>query len=188
MSDPENEPMEGPAWDALALSARPVEPPPELRGRVLAVARRRPTLMRLPLAAVAAVAVVALLAGALIGNALRTPNPPPTAQVTYFTLAGHGTYLNVNGDVTYVKGQLAVVQFADLPELQPSKVYELWLITPGQHVDAAGVFTPDHNGDAQVVVKRSLASYAVIAVTVEQGPDGASAPTQQPVISGTIPA
>jgi anti-sigma-K factor RskA len=188
MSDPENEPMQGPVWDALALSARPVEPAPELRSRILAAAVRRPTLTRLPLAAVAAVAVVALLAGALIGTTLRAPNPPPAAQVTYFTLAGHGIYSNVHGDATYVKGQLAVVQFADLPGLQPSQVYELWLITPGQRADPAGVFTPDHNGDAQVVVKRSLAAYAVIAVTVEQGPDGVSSPTQQPVISGTISA
>jgi anti-sigma-K factor RskA len=188
MPDPEEEPMGGPTWDALGLSARPVEPPPELRGRILAAAARPPSRFRLPLAAVAAIAVVALLAGALIGNALRSSPPPPSAQVTYFTIAGQGTYLNVNGDVTYVKGKLAVVQFADLPVLEQGKVYELWLITPGRHADQAGVFTPDPNGDAQVVVKRSLSSYAVMAVTIEQGPSGVSEPTQAPVISGSIPA
>jgi len=35
-------------------------------------------------------------------------------------------------------------------------------------------------------VSRPLAGYTTMAVTTEQGPDGVTAPTQQPQLAGTI--
>ncbi len=134
----------------------------------------------------AAIAVVALLAGLLMGNALRATPPQSGPQVSHFTLAGSGAASNVTGDVSYVKGQVAIIHFSDLPTVEPGRVYELWLITAGNHADAAGVFTPDARGEAQIVVNRSLGGYKLIAVTVEAGPTGVSAPTQAPEISGNI--
>ncbi|TMC89525.1 MAG: anti-sigma factor [Chloroflexi bacterium] len=184
MSD-QGQRMDEQVLNALALSVERVEPPPALRQRVLTAARR-PAPMRLPLTAVAAIAVVALLAGLLMGNALRATPPQPGPQVSHFTLAGSGAASNVTGDVTYVKGQVAIIHFTDLPAVEPGRVYELWLITVGNHADAAGVFTPDARGEAQIVVNRSLVGYKLIAVTVEAGPAGVSAPTQAPEISGNI--
>ena len=88
MSD-QGQRMDEQVLNALALSVERVEPPPALRRRVLTAARR-PAPMRLPLAAVAAIAVVALLAGLLMGNALRATPPQSGPQVSRFTLAGSG--------------------------------------------------------------------------------------------------
>jgi len=35
-------------------------------------------------------------------------------------------------------------------------------------------------------VRKSLAGYSLMAVTIEAGPSGVSAPTQQPQIYGTV--
>ena len=99
----------------------------------------------------------------------------------------HGTLAGASAKVTNLASDhVAVVEFNGLPAPEPGKVYELWLITPGGRADAAGVFTPDSNGHIVIVVDRSLEGYSVMAVTVEQGPNGAGAPTQQPQLSGTI--
>jgi anti-sigma-K factor RskA len=66
------------------------------------------------------------------------------------------------------------------------QMLELWLIGAGSRVDAAGVFVPDGNGNKVVVVSQPLAGYATMAVTTEQGPDGVTAPTQQPQLAGSI--
>jgi hypothetical protein len=81
---------------------------------------------------------------------------------------------------------LALVDFSGLPALESGKVYELWLITPGGRPDAAAVFVPDSNGGKVVLVSRSLAGYALMAVTTERGPDGETAPTQQPQLYGNL--
>ena len=195
----ENE-LDSPVLDALALGVEPVAPPADLRGRILAAAAggaeivplarqpRRRILPQVPIGAVAAIAVVALLAGALIGNTLKGSGPPPpAAQVTHYTLSGHGPVAGVTATVTYVAtDRIAAVTFQGLPALPAGKVYELWLITPDNRADPAGVFVPEVNGTAQVVVDRSLAPYKLMAVTVEIGPNGVGAPTQQPQIYGAV--
>src|SRR2546430_13811116 len=99
MSD-QGQRMDEQVLNALALSVERVEPPPALRQRVL-IAARRPAPMRLPLAALAAIALVALLAGLLMGNALRATPPQSGPQVSPFTPAGSGAAPNVTGDAKY---------------------------------------------------------------------------------------
>jgi anti-sigma-K factor RskA len=121
----------------------------------------------------------------LIGRV--TAPPPPPSQVIRFTLAGHGDLAGVNANVSYLQSdRVSVVTFQGLPLVESGKVYELWLITPDNRADAAAVFVPDVHGSAQVLVYRSLAHYKVMAVTVEAGPNGVDAPTQQPQIYGTV--
>jgi len=177
---------------ALALGVDPVEPPPGLRDRILSgavvVPIPRPHRRQLPLNAVAAIVVLALLVGAVIGNNLgHGTSPPPPSQVVHYTLTGHGSATGATADVTYLKGdRVAVVTFAGLTSVEAGKVYELWLITRDKRADSAGVFVPDARGTAQVLVNRALTSYSVMAVTVERGPSGTSAPTQQPQIYGNL--
>jgi anti-sigma-K factor RskA len=195
----EEEQLESGLQEVLALGVEPVDPPAGLRERILAAAaapaddavvplrwrRRVRSVARLPFGAVAAALVVALLAGVLIGRI--TAPPPPPAQVVRFTLAGHGDLANVTANVSYLRSdRISVVTFQGLPLVESGKVYELWLITPDNRADAAAVFVPDVHGSAQVLVYRSLAHYKVMAVTVERGPDGVDAPTQQPQIYGTV--
>ena len=65
----------------------------------------------------------------------------------------------------------------------PGKVYEAWIIPPGQQPVPAGVV---RNGGQATVPLTGQALGSTVAVTVEQGPDGTGAPTSQPVMAGTI--
>jgi anti-sigma-K factor RskA len=191
MSDEEE--MESRLLDALALGVEPVTPPAGLRERILSAAtadsgdhvvplrwRRR---ARVPIGAVAAAVVIALLAGSVVG---RLTAPPPPPAVTHFTIAGHGAFDGVTAKVVDLKSDsVALVTFSGLPFPPIGKVYEMWLITPGGRAVPAGVFTPDANGNAVVVVDQSLDGYKLMAVTVEGRP-GVDQPTQQPQIYGTV--
>ncbi len=71
-----------------------------------------------------------------------------------------------------------------LEPLPPDRVYELWLLPPGQDAKpvAAGTFKPDDQGAARhsTTAATSLSAFAGVAVSVEQAP-GVSAP-QGPII------
>lgn len=198
---------------ALPLAAEEVAPPSRLRGRVLAAAAAasrvrdrdvarppsvaRPPLprpgvdvafaRRIPTYALAAVAVVALLVGVLVGQvAFRGPGPS-TAQVTRFTLAGHQQMAGAQATVVDLRSDgVALIDFRGLPALGPGRVYEVWLVPAKGDPVPAAVFVPDADGAKVVVVDRSLAGYAVMAVTEEPGPDGSAAPSQQPQLYGDV--
>lgn len=199
---------------ALPLEVEEVTPPPRLRERIVvaaaaarastipsAPARKRPAgppprwkptltvqLGRLPMFAIAATVALVLVVGLVAGNAIgRRSVVPPPAQVVRYALVGHGTLAGARGTVIYLKNDgVALVNFNGLPALAKGKVYELWLITPGGHTDAAGVFVPDSNGGKVVLVSSPLNGYSQIAVTAEDGPDGATAPTSPPQLYGNV--
>lgn len=189
---------------ALPLAVDEMAPPPRLRERVLAAAgpvsrapipvqRRRlpaprPSLpARIPLYAAAAVAVVALLAGLLVGESVRGPQSTPPSQVARFTLAGHQDMSGAQATVIDLRMDgLALVDFRGLPALSGGRVYEVWLIRSSSSPEPVAVFVPDSNGAKVVLVNRSLAGYSVMAVTNEPGPDGSPAPTQQPQLYGNV--
>ncbi len=199
---------------ALPLEVEEISPPPRLRERVFvaaagarastmptAPARKKVTpapgrwkpartirLGFLPAFAVAATVLLALLIGLYAGNLLgRNSVPPVSSQVARFTLVGHGPLSGARGTVIDLKTDaVALVDFHGLPALDKGKVYELWLITPGGHPDSAAVFVPDSNGGKVVLVNLPLKGYAQMAVTAEDGPDGAIAPTQAPQLYGTL--
>jgi anti-sigma-K factor RskA len=138
--------------------------------------------------AAAAAVLLALTVGAVVGEvAGHVTSPPSQAEVTRFTLSGHGAMAGAQATVIDLKHDgVALVDFTGLPPLQPGNVYELWLIRPDRQPVPAGVFVPDSNGTKVVVVATPLAGYITMAVTSEQGPNGAGAPTQQPQLSGTV--
>jgi anti-sigma-K factor RskA len=191
---------------ALPLVTEEVAPPARLRERVLAltaagaaprasgsrdvarVPRQQPVrwlpLPRMPAYAVAAIAVIALLSGVFVDRATYAPAP---SQVAHYALAGHQDMSGARATVIYLRADgLALVDFQGLPPLAPGRVYEVWLIRTGGSPEAAAVFVPDSNGSKVVLVNRALAGYSVMAVTDEAGPDGASAPTQQPHLYGNL--
>ncbi|TMB96992.1 MAG: anti-sigma factor [Chloroflexi bacterium] len=199
---------------ALPLEVEEISPPARLRERVLvaAAAARSSTLPSAPArkktvaatprwkpvatievgrfyaAAAAATVLLALLvglvAGALVGRNSVTPAPP---QVARFTLVGHGTLSGARGTIIDLKNDgVTLVDFKGLPALAKGKVYEVWLITPGGHPEAAAVFVPDSNGAKVVLVSMPLSGFAQMAVTAEDGPDGATAPTQPPQLYGAL--
>ncbi len=199
---------------ALPLEVDEITPPARLRERVLvaAAAARSSTLPsaparkkevvvsprwkpvatiqvgRLYAAAAAATVLLTLLvglaAGALVGRNSVTQAPP---QVARFTLVGHGPLAGARGTVIDLKNDaVTLVDFKGLPALAKGKVYEVWLISPGGRTEAAAVFVPDSNGAKVVLVNMPLVGFAQMAVTTEDGPDGAAAPTQPPQLYGPL--
>jgi anti-sigma-K factor RskA len=199
---------------ALPLVVEETTPPARLRERVLAAAaassrqahapvvvrRAQPKVTpvrqatpaglsrRMPGYAAAAIALVALLAGLLIGQlAFHPPQSPPPSQVARFTLGGHQDMSGAQASVIDLKSDgLALVDFRGLPQPGSGRVYEVWLIRSGSNPEPVTVFVPDSNGAKVVLVNRPLAGYSVMAVTNEPGPGGSAAPTQQPQLYGNV--
>jgi anti-sigma-K factor RskA len=195
---------------ALPLAVEEVAPPARLRERVLAAAaatrgagvvqmparrrRQQPRrgwrvrfAERVPLYAAAAVAVVALLAGLLIGDIAGRGLAAQTGQVARFTLSGHQDMAGSQATVIDLKSDdVALVDFRGLPALPAGRVYEVWLIPASGSPQPAAVFVPDANGAKVVLVSTSLAGYTQMAITNEPGPQGSAAPTQQPELYGKL--
>jgi anti-sigma-K factor RskA len=188
--------IDDPAFEVLGLAVEPVAPPPSLRARILAAAaepvvlepRRWRAIARVPLGAVAAIVVVALLGGLVVGERigeLRAQAPP--SQVAHFTLTGHGSMAGASASVIDLKQDgIALVSFDGLPAVPAGKLYEVWLITPDNKAEPAGIFLPDENGQRLLVIEHPLKGYKLMAVTVEAAPSGVAQPTQTPELAGAI--
>lgn len=197
---------------ALPLAVDATPPPARLRERILAeaAASRRPSVerpqrtqvLRLPRpaprsgwrvglrTAVAAAAIIAFALGAGIGLGVGrslAPQPQPAPTVAQFSMTGSGSMSSAHGSVYELKSEgLTLIQFSGLPQPGQGHVYELWLIPSHGQPAPAGVFTPDPDGSRFVVVARSLQGFNQVAVTEEVGPNGVSAPTQQPQLGGVV--
>jgi len=201
------------AVGAVPLAAETVPPPQRLRQQILAAAaasrqsdvarplrarvlRLRPPRSRLWPAgaglrsAAAAAAIVAFALGAGLGLGIGrsiAPQPAPASGVTQYSLNGSGAMSGAQGRVFELKQQgLTLVEFNNLPELEAGKVYELWLIPSQGQPAPAGVFRPDPGGSHVVVLARNLQGLTALAVTAEVGPNGTSAPSQQPELLGKV--
>ena len=196
---------------AVPLAVEEARPPARLRDRVLAAAaasrtepvptRARPRALpriarprrfswprlRVPsYAAVGALAVAVLALGAW-NVALTRGLQEQRETMARFSMSGSGAMSGASADVLALQREnLVLVDFRGMPPLQPGKVYEVWLGDKGGHMVRATVFVPDADGAKVLVLTRDLNAYNVIAVTVENGPRGTSAPTQQPQLQGRL--
>ena len=189
---------------SLPLAADEVAPPARLRERVLAAAQAssrapaplakpvrrlpRPRLVpRMPTYALAAVAVVALLIGVLIGQVTLRYQLPGQPQVARFTLTGHQDMSSASASVVDLKMDgVALVDFRGLPQPGADRVYEVWLVPAKGDPVPVAVFVPDGSGAKVVLVNHALSGFSVMAVTNEPAPDGSLAPTQQPQLYGSV--
>ncbi|MDQ6900598.1 MAG: anti-sigma factor [Candidatus Dormibacteraeota bacterium] len=134
-------------------------------------------------AAVAVLAVGLLGLGAWNVNLQQQLSRPPTSH----QILGQGEMAGSQATVTTVsQDRLALVSFEKMPQAPEGKVYELWLIGDDGRPAPAGVFTPDQRGTYTLVVNRDVRGVRKVAVTVEAGPDGTSAPTQTSQLAGSI--
>jgi anti-sigma-K factor RskA len=79
----------------------------------------------------------------------------------------------------------ATVFVAQLPPLQPGRVYQLWRIQGDNPPASAGIFTVDAHGFGQTALPRDLQPHPGDIVAVTNEPDGGSpGPTSDPLISG----
>jgi hypothetical protein len=193
------------AAGALALTADEVRPPERLRQKILAAAAASPGAatpppnsralrIRVPPArrilgplwtpAYAAIAVLTLaVAGLGAWNLAMTRQlDEQRTSVARYSMTGSGDMAGARASAVSLRGDgLTVVEFQHVPDPPAGKVYELWLGRDGR-MEAAGVFLPDKDGSKVLVLDRSLRGYSVIALTVENGPDGAASPTQSPTM------
>lgn len=189
----------------LPLSLEEIEPPRELRDRILsgiAATDARPAaaapriladtepagkllfLRRVP--NWAPVAAAAVLLAAMFGWNLSLQNRP-TVTASYAQQASlvDGSHSPV-GSVTYMKDRhVAFVAFNTLTAPAAGKTYELWVIPAGGKPQAAGVFLPDPDGSKVLVLNRAIGHGDTVAVT-EEAPGGVTQPTGAPVITAQL--
>ncbi len=187
---------------AFATVAEPVQPPKQLRERVLSSIippQPKPNknwfagLLGLG-AACAALLVFCILLGNQVGN-LRsqlgaTVRERDELQAALKVLSRSETRAVQFGRVNQPQGRVFVNRSGGLvfvasrmPQLPTNRTFELWLVPPTGAPRSAGLFQADPNSDALRIssVQVDPASTAAVAVSVE--PTGGSpAPTTTPII------
>jgi anti-sigma-K factor RskA len=185
-----------PAVAVLGESVEQLEPPPELRERVMAVvhsdlakARERggeePTrrvrrgwrgLLLRPAVAIGLSIAVAAISGYLIagngggGGAEETTVPAVAQQGIGGTLA--------------VGDNSSTLDLHGLAQLKGSEVYQVW-VAQGQSVRPSSNFIPDSNGRAMTAVDGHLGEGTKVMVTRESAP-GHTIPTPPILLSATV--
>jgi len=187
------------AADALPLTAAPVEPPPELKARLMAEVQREASLLAAAgssadepapprrerrawswlrpagaLAAVAAAAVVAVLV--LGGDDTSTfPARMDRAQV------GPGAHGQLR-----VRHDAATLVVAGLRAPEDGRVYQLWIKRPGRRPEpTSALFVPRADGSATAGVPARLRDGEGVLVTSEPR-GGSRAPTRAPLLSVSV--
>jgi anti-sigma-K factor RskA len=191
--------------DTLPLAAAQVAPPPELKGRIMAVvrseaelqagaavpdrqprdARRRPwwrrslSLRPLPIAAAAAVLIAIGVAGGVLLNGGQSTETV-TAKVTLSATPNARASLQITDD----EGRLRV---RDWPASGRDQVYQAWLVRGHAKPASAGLFRVGGSGSATLAIPQRLKNGDQVLVTVERG-GGSDQPTTMPIAAAAVPA
>jgi anti-sigma-K factor RskA len=184
-----------PAVGVLGESVEQLEPPPELRERVLAKVRadvehsaaerrspepRRPRrgwrgLFARPAFAVGLAIVVAAVGGYLIAGS----NGGSPEQTTVPVVAQQGI-----GGTLAVSENSSMLDLHGLGRLTGDEVYQVW-VAEGQSVKPSSNFIPDAHGRAMTAVDGHLTPGTKVMVTREPHP-GETAPTGAVLLSATV--
>lgn len=180
---------------AVLSAATAVEPPHDLRDRVLAeaggagpaaapVAELRPRANRWQKAVLAAAAVLVVGAGALgVGLAMRPAPVPSTAEEIFAapdvrTVSGQ---IPGGGTATVVfsrEKDAGVLVMNNVAPPQPGTVYQMWLVD-GKGPHPAGTMDAEAVAPSTTAVLPELGDSQSLAFTVEP-PGGSERPTGQP--------
>ncbi len=181
-----------PAVQLLPESVERVEPPRELRGRLMeqvraevetAAAPQRSRGRRVrgwslrPLAGMAAlVLIVAAVAAYAIGNGGSDGGNTTTV------VAGHSP--EVTAEMVR-DGDSGTLHLANLHQLPPDKVLQAWVERDGSVESAKTLFVPNQDGTASATIDE-MDGVSTVMVTAE--PRGGSVqPTSQPIVSVSMP-
>jgi anti-sigma-K factor RskA len=189
------------AADALPLATVQVQPPPEVKDRIMAVVRSEAELQRaaesgpapaprrrpwwrgrflglgpLPAAVAASLVIALVVAGGIAltgGDNTRTV----TGQVLIASAPKARASLQLSDDAT----KLSV---SGMPAPPAGKVYQVWLKRPAKAPEPTrALFRVDVRGDADVEIQRGrLKGIEQVLVTAEPN-GGSQAPTSDPVIA-----
>jgi hypothetical protein len=199
---------------ALAFAAT-AEPPPELRGQVLAAvartrqlppevaeqARPRRARSRVPWApwlsgAVALASVAAAVFFGLAQSRTQDELNQARAQDQALSLVLSAPRVKVLSQVSTRGGTAIVVLAAErhelavvttgLPALPSGKVYQLWLIGQAKTV-SAGLLPAARSGQTPAVLATGVVKGDTLGLTVEPAP-GSSQPTTTPIVALPLPS
>lgn len=67
----------------------------------------------------------------------------------------------------------------------PGRVYQVWLVARGRP-ESVGIFRPRAGEVTVLPVVKDFGRYQMVAISVEHGPRGASAPTTPPILTATL--
>jgi anti-sigma-K factor RskA len=176
---------------AVVSAATAVEPPDELRNRLLtevstaaAVTPLRPRIKRWQTVVLAAAAALVIGLGALgVGMALRPAPSPSTAEQVFAapdvrTVSGQ---IPTGGTATVMFSRdknAAVLVMNNVAPPAPGTVYQMWLIGD-KGPESAGTMDAKAVAPSTTAVLPDLGDSQVLAFTVEP-PGGSAQPTSQP--------
>jgi anti-sigma-K factor RskA len=192
----------GAAAEALPVSVEQVEPPPELRERLLQVVRReaavtreaaraRPATARArlwrpfgaalrPATALAAASVV--VAAGLAGYLIRGEEEPKAttvqAQFTPAAPSARATVVRTNGS--------AILRVDRLPVQRPGHVYQVWLRPRGTtRVEPSTLFVVRPDGRGSAAIPEGLEDVGEVMVSMEPS-GGSRRPSSKPVLRAVL--
>lgn len=190
----------------MPLALEPLQPSPELRGRLMravyaeaaqagrsvAAPRQAPWWRRLwaglpvgrGFTALAAVAVVALVG---VGSWSLANQPPASSTVA---IAGTTAAPHAHGQLVYTpadaQGVLSVTGLPAPAAVAPGgSVYEVWLLRPTGSAVAAAFLARQPDGTWIAVMHGSMSGFSTVAATVEPA-GGSTAPSGAAVIQGSL--
>ena len=134
--------------------------------------------------AIAAVALVSLLGGTALGQALPQlvgEDEEQDQQVIAIQFTDPG--ITASGELRYLPDeQVFVLEVTGMPELPEGQVYQAWLIDDSAPVPV-GVMDP---ATGEIATSGDRDAYQTFAITVEQGPLGNPAPTSDPIMVASL--
>lgn len=184
-----------PAVGVLAESVEQLEPPPELRSRLLDAVRREadspPEAPRVPaerprrswlggLRPAVGLAAVALVAAALGGYLVADGGDGESAT----TVAAASSLPEAGGSLV-VRGDETTLHVHGMPQLaDEDSVYQVW-VAEGDVVRPSSNFVPEADGTATAAVPEVGDGTTQVMVTQEPGPDRRT-PSGSPVLSADV--
>lgn len=177
-------PMSADLWDRIERSvATPSSPIPAAPPTPITSAPSRRWGAREWLA-IAAVAIVSLLGGTALGQALPQVlggDSEQDQQVIAIQFTDPG--ITASGELRYLPDeQVFVLELTGMPELPEGQVYQAWLIDDSAPVPV-GVMDP---ATGEMATAGNRDAYQTFAITVEQGPLGNPAPTSDPIMVASL--
>ena len=182
-----------PAVAVLGESVEQLEPPPELRERLLATvhdeaergaapspAGGERRLTRLIMRPAAGLAALALVGAGVAGYAIRDEEENAGGPETFPASEAQGAA----GGSLEVSSDSAMLEVHGMPQLAKGDVYQVW-VAEGSAVRPASSFVPDRAGDATAAVPEPLKTGDKVMVTREPGPDRTT-PTLPAVLSARV--
>jgi anti-sigma-K factor RskA len=179
-----------PAVDLLPSKVERVEPPVELRAKILEQARSEPgpaAGAERQVAAprrgwlrgwrpIAAVGAVALMLAAVAGYAIRGDESAGGGATT--VAAGKPPAVTAK---LVMEGDSGTLRLANVDRMPPDKVLEAWVQRDSEVTPVKGLFVPDRDGRATTTISDM---HGVEAVMVTREPEGGSeSPTGVPLVT-----